>query len=382
MTLHIAVVPPKYDPTLAKILFQWSVPAGSNLGLANNRFEVRFSPAPGRLAAVEIFDMFCGCLLPHLALNAQHVAIEGLPKVPSAVHHFWSNYLRLLGIASTVRFTAHEADASPVATEAEIPGPRPGLYFGGGVESLSLLSLIKHLKPYLLSVDGPAWMNSDHDKSSIKRNLQDQLSREHGFEFLRAWTDLRTLFPHGDTYINRYLAGTILHYLLVPLLRHHRVATTYIAAELEYALYELPFDHSLHARFIHNVVRPPNPPLLSPLNAIPKIELFDGLFQRDPELCSYLYSCLFNTSKRWCGECGKCRRISAYCEAIGISKSLIGMQEGIESRAETGRGTTDRYWQELARYRQNKHRGLSQESAPAWRWLRLLNRILRPMNRV
>jgi hypothetical protein len=371
----------EYEPATGRLLLSWSVPAGVDVGLTRDRLEIRFTPALESVTDVEVFDAFCGCLLPHLAQRTSRLVVNGLPQVNRARHEFWRWYLHELGIGVAVDFGPDATAASETGAgreAADLSGPtlhRTGLYFGGGVESMALLRLIKHTKPYLMTVDGPAWMNSDYDRSSIKGGIQQSLAQRYGLEFLRIWTDARTLFPEGDEYVNKYITGSLFYYTLLPLMRRHAVGTCYLACELEYALYELPFDLSLHSRFVHKVSRAPDPPLLSPLNAIPKIDLLDDLYHGDPELCSYLYSCLLNSQNRWCGECGKCRRISAYCEAIGLPRELIGMQEGICHDPETGAKTRALYWQSLQRYRE-RTQGSQSDPMPAtaksfWKWPRL-----------
>jgi hypothetical protein len=97
--------------------------------------------------------------------------------------------------------------------------------------------------------------------------------------------------------------------------------------------------------------------MLSQLNAIPKVKLLHMLYTSNPEFCSYLYSCFKNSEKRWCGECGKCKRIWAFWEAIGIPRNHIGMPHQMDISEETGE-ITKKYWQNLSDYlsdkRQNK----------------------------
>jgi hypothetical protein len=370
----------EYEPATGRLLLSWNVAAGVDVGLTRDRLEIRFSPVIEDVTDAEVADIFCGCLLPHLALRGPELVVNGLRGMTPARRDFWLWYLNELGIVADVSL---DAPASERAANPALPAPhRTGLYFGGGVESLSLLRIILHSNPYLMTVDGPAWMNSDYDRSSIKGAIQQDLARRYGLEYLRIWTDARTLFPDGDEYVNKYITGSLFYYTLLPLMRRHAVGTCYLACELEYALYELPFDLSLHSRFVHKVSRAPDPPLLSPLNALPKIDLLDDLYRGDPELCSYLYSCLLNSERRWCGECGKCRRISAYCEAIGLPLALIGMQEGICHDPETGAKTRALYWRSLQQYRERKH-GVQPEPAHEiagpipvtggsfWKWPRL-----------
>jgi hypothetical protein len=379
VTLTVEVNKYTYEAKTGRLFISWSIPSGQDVGLSREQLEIRFSPVIDEITDGEVADIFCGCLLPHLALQGPRLVVNGLGGLTPARRDFWLWYLNELGIDADVTLEVDATELPAPDRDAPPVHHRTGLYFGGGVESLALLRLIRHTSPYLMTVDGPAWMNSDYDRSSIKGEIQAGLARRYGLEYLRTWTDARTLYPQGDEYVNKYITGSLFYYLLLPLMRRAKVGVCYLACELEYALYELPFDLSLHARFIHKVSRVPDPPLLSPLNAIPKVDLLEDLYRGDPELCSYLYSCLQNLDNRWCGDCGKCRRISAYCEAIGLPRSLIGMQEGICHEPETGATTRALYWQSLERYRERK--GLVQPvvepepitatKKPFWKWPRL-----------
>jgi hypothetical protein len=327
-----------YERSEGKLVFRWLLDQTGNLNqlLLSDRCCIRFTPPPAAITESEIADMFVGILGPHLASKAEVLDLS----IPFAMQPdqaaFWTRYIG--GLVPSCRIAI---SASPISTQSQVRATPPrtgslGLYFGGGVESLNLLSLLRHQSPYLLTVDGPHWMNSDYGKSSIKLELQHKLAREYKVSFLRVWTDARLLFNDGDPHVNRYVTGTLMYYTLLPLLRLHSVSVCIFGAEMEYAQVEDAYDQSIHPRHIHRVVRPPNPPILPALTAIPKVRLLSDLYERAPEFLAYLYSCFSNTSRRWCGDCGKCRRISRFCEVIGIPKHLIGMQEDIPAGPEDG----------------------------------------------
>ena len=287
----------EYEPYSGRLLISWIVPSGHNVGLWRNQLEIRFSPPLETITDLEVANIFCGCLLPHFALFGSNLTLNGLPGLNAERLNFWrvsprTGHRRRGNFrVPSIRFVRF-GDHPP--RSADLTPYRP--LFWRRCRELGPVALIKHTKPYLMTVDGPSWMNSDYDRSSIKGELQKALALRYGLEFLRIWTDARTLFPEGDEYVNKYITGSLFYYTLLPLMRRHAVGVCYLACELEYALYELPFDLSLHARFIHKVSREPDPPLLSPLNAIPKVDLLDDLYRGDPELCSYLYSCLQNSA--------------------------------------------------------------------------------------
>jgi len=141
-----------------------------------------------------------------------------------------------------------------------------------------------------------------------------------------------------------------MYYPFMPIVRERHCGKIYHSMELEYMQVDEQYDRSIHPRFSHHVARPPLPSLEAVMTEYSKIQLLEKLYRNNPRLCSYLYSCLNNTSLRWCGKCGKCKRLSAFCETIGIEKSLIGMQEGISHEPEEG-ALTKLYWQSLDTYK-------------------------------
>jgi len=232
---------------------------------------------------------------------------------------------------------------------SQLQGGRLGLLFGGGVESLTALSFNLHLKPALLSLHEPMWMNNDYSVYPLKKKLEDQLAERYNLQIIRVWHDLRPLFNETDEYVNQWITGGFMYYSLVPQMRELNIHLLLQASELEYALVCEQYDRSIHPSFINNIARKPLPPIFSVLNAITKVELLDLLYSSNSELCRYIYSCLRNSERRWCGECGKCRRISAFCKAVAVPFSLIEMQEDIPHIRETGE-LTNLYGRSLDNY--------------------------------
>jgi hypothetical protein len=336
--------------------FQWHLNqrGDGDPPLLSDQCSVRFTPPPPEIEESEIADIFLAILGPHLAAKSSRLALSLPFALEPRQIAFWTKYLAGIVPSCEASIAASLDPIPPPEIEEAAANGRLGLYFGGGVESLNLLSLLRHQHPYLLTVDGPRWMNSDYDVSSIKLELQRQLTRDHKVSFLRAWTDARLLFWDDDLHVNRYVSGTLMYYTLAPLLRRHGVTACLFGAELEYAQVDDVYDQSIHPRYIHRVVRPPNPPILPALTATPKIRLLADLYERAPEFLAYLYSCLRNTTQRWCGDCGKCRRLSRFCEVIGMPKDLIGMQEGIPTDPEDGE-LSRIYWDNCEKFRLRSH---------------------------
>ena len=240
---------------------------------------------------------------------------------------------------------------APAACRPQLSGAgaQTALFFGGGVESLSLLSLLRHGTPYLLEILGPSWMNSDYGRNPIKRRLHDEMAARFGLTFLRAATSIRPLLTLDEADVSRYVTGSLFYTTALPFIRTLDLRNVFLAAEYEFALLEETFNQSIHPRFVHRIPKCGGTGVISALNGIPKIELLDWLYRRDPELSRYLYSCFWNSEKRWCGRCGKCRRMFAFCKEIGIPPEWVGMEDEIDVTPEYGYSTRG-YWDNLEIY--------------------------------
>jgi len=306
---------------------------------------------PAVITEAEAADIFCAYTIPHL--SAQDVAIDVYGAINQEQRDFWTAYCEKLFIGSLskpdIRWLSRNRRESTALT---MPHGRSktALLFGGGVESLAALSDFLTQKPLLLSLVGPLWMNNDYEKSNLKYDLENRLSAEFDIEVARVWHNIKEVVKMPDEYTNKYITGGLMYYPFMPIVRERHCGKIYHSMELEYMQVDEQYDRSIHPRFSHHVARPPLPSLEAVMTEYSKIQLLEKLYRNNPRLCSYLYSCLNNTSLRWCGKCGKCKRLSAFCETIGIDKSLIGMQEGISHEPEEG-ALTKLYWQSLDTYK-------------------------------
>jgi 7-cyano-7-deazaguanine synthase in queuosine biosynthesis len=134
--------------------------------------------------------------------------------------------------------------------------------------------------------------------------------------------------------MNKWSTGFLFYFLALPIAGHFGLEVLMKSSELEEALNFSDYDMSLNPRTVPAISFPAkNMPIILPAyNGHSKIQMFEELTSGN--FIDYLYSCLKNTDKRWCGKCGKCVRISKYCEILGFDKSLIGMQEGIKGKRE------------------------------------------------
>ena len=305
----------------------------------------------------EAVDIFCSVAIPHLAANFDEIRVIAPGTKGQAV--FWPRYIDQLfstfGKTPVVNFEklSNQEEVKTICQNST--SQKTALLFGGGVESLAALNLLINQKPVLLSLMGPRWMNNDHELSPLKRKLEDKLVARFSLKIARVWSNIKEIFAEGDEYINKFVTGSFMYYSFAPLIRELMLQAIFHAMEFEYSCVKESYDRSIHPRFSYTIPRKELPPIISVLNSFPKIEIFEILYRTNPELCSFVYSCLKNTNTRWCGECGKCRRISAFCEAIGIPKSHIGMQGDIPYEPENGK-LSQLYWKNLKIYKSKKHK--------------------------
>lgn len=317
---------------------------------------------PQVITEAEAADIFCAFTLPHLA--AQNIAAEVHGPLTQMQFDFWKEYCAKLLIGTSLRpdfrrqpCGYQETPSSDMPTTAS----RIALLFGGGVESLTALSEFLPSKPLLLSLVGPLWMNNDHAASELKFDLENRLLAEFDLEIARVWHNLKEVVVTPDEYMNKYITGGLMYYLFTPVIREKNCGVVYHSMEREYLIVNEQYDRSIHPLFSHHVARSTLAPLRTMMTEYTKIELLDRLYGNNPKLCAYLYSCLNNTQLRWCGKCCKCRRLSAFCEEVGINKSLIGMQEGIPYEPETGT-LTKLFWQNLDAYKARRSSSIATSS--------------------
>lgn len=226
--------------------------------------------------------------------------------------------------------------------------PNIGLFYGGGVESTFALSTLYHKKPLLISINGENWMNADKSKSSIKYEIFNELIKEYGLNLQEINMNIRTLINESDEIFNRYVTGNIFYFLTLPIANKFNLGVLYLSTEEEYAQSPNSHDTTIHPRFVDNVyLKLANYPfMVSIYVGYSKIEMFKKLAQTN--FIKYIYSCFCNTEKRWCGRCSKCFRISEYCDRVGLSRNIIGMQEGISGIRENS-DLSSHYWSNMDR---------------------------------
>jgi len=338
----------RYNPANGELIINIKAQKLAKQVFSSNVIRLKYiTIKPAVITEAEAADIFCAYTIPHL--SAQNAAIDVYGAITQEQSDFWTTYCDKLFIGSlskpNIRWLSRNQRESTAPTISDSTS-KIALLFGGGVESLTALSDFLIQKPLLLSLVGPLWMNNDYEKSNLKYNLENRLCIDFDIEIARVWHNIKEVVKMPDEYTNKYITGGLMYYPFMPIIRERNCSKIYHSMEREYMDVDEQYDRSINPRFSHHVGRPPLPPLEAVMTEYSKIELLERLYQNNPKLFSYLYSCLNNTSLRWCGKCGKCQRLSAFCETIGIDKSLIGMQEGISHERETGT-LTKLYWQNL-----------------------------------
>jgi len=277
-----------------------------------------------------IYGALAFLLAPHVEKHSMVTVRLPLPNTPELVSYFERVLRELLLDPSEITWDFQGEHAAIAPTYSA--GLRPGLLYGGGVESCFALSQLHERSPVLLGIEGKNWMNSDPRLGSLKQDLLSELCEKKDLQMEPIYSNAFYALALGDEYKNRWITGPLFYWNCVPACRHLGLASLLLSAEFEYALIRQKIDRSLTPNSLPAFAHPSGPVFLPICYSLPKIELMERLSQTD--FIHYLYSCFKNSDKRWCGECGKCSRISDFCEAIGLERATIGMQEGIPSRHE------------------------------------------------
>lgn len=281
--------------------------------------------------------------LPVLVKEYRDVRITAPYKFCAITINYWNNYLKK-NLHSSDFTVSFETTGNPLPErEGEIFSEKLdniGLLFGGGVETLFALSTMYQKKPVLISIIGEYWMNNDTENAAIKFALERDLCDKYALTMQRIEMNARSIMCFGDEYMNRHITGGLFYFLSLPVADRLNIGVICQSTESE-ALADMWL--SISPRFSKELfIKEAGFPLYFNIyNGYSKAEMFEELAKTD--FIKYIYSCFFNSGKRWCGECSKCYRISEYCERIGLDRALIGMQEGIRGKRERSPLSMD-YW--------------------------------------
>lgn len=284
-------------------------------------------------------NILLSVLLPLVTIDSDKVNIRSSFPISESTLDYWTNLLRKLHKNQNILITCKNVAIATEEKENSVSKTNGnkeqiGLFFGGGVESMFALAKTIHKNPILLSIVGDQWMNNELDNYSIKLKLENELVDKYNLNIQKITTNIRTIVNDKDSFINKYSTGFMFYFLALPVTKEFNIQFLLETVELELALNFTDYDLSFNPRTIASTSFPEEsyPIIFSAFTGHSKVQLFEELAQTD--FINYLYSCYNNTDKRWCGTCGKCRRISKYCEVLGVDKKTIGMQEGIKAKRE------------------------------------------------
>ena len=273
--------------------------------------------------------------LPIMAIDHDDIEIQSPFDISEATLNYWQDYLKLIFPLRTINIHVNNIAPNIISKDDIFTSENntgTGLLFGGGVESTFALSKFYYRNPVLISIIGEKWMNNDTKSAQIKFDLEKQLCSDFNLNMQRVNTNLRTIFPGKDSFVNKYSSGPQFYFLSLPIANQFSLHTIYRAGEIEVALNFTDYDKSINLRTTIDIsFKKHQYPLLLPVfTAFSKIQMLDELNKSD--FLKYIYSCSNNTGNRWCGTCGKCYRISRFMETLNIDKSIIDMPEGIVGR--------------------------------------------------
>jgi len=306
----------------------------SNASLLEAKGELRIDyPFALRISDDDVEQIVLSTFLPLASVDGPIVMRAPFDLVRGA---YWRAYLaRFAELSQSLSFErrANNVERGEGALLETVRGTsNVGILFGGGVESLFGLFKLASLNPHLFAVVGPGFMNNDHARSSIKEEVEARLQADMGVRLHRVETNARRLWIVSDDAVpNKLCTGLLFYFYMRPMMAALGVELLLKVSEFEEAQNFSDYDQSINPRFLSHIS---DGPVFVPfLNAYSKIQMFEEL-SRTPYF-DYVYSCLNNTDKRWCGRCSKCRRLAEYGRRLGIDTGRIGLDPSIEYVKET-----------------------------------------------
>jgi hypothetical protein len=289
---------------------------------------------------------FLAIAIPTLCYENDEVLVTLPFRVTAADRCHWQATLRFLNLNRSK--LAIEGDG-PVLQLKYLRPPanpnRPGLFYGGGLESNAALASLLDRLPLLFVTDGPGWMNNQTDANiGVKYQLENHLCDRFGLELLRARSNARQVSYLPEPTLHYYCSGGIFHWMAAAAGLRLGMVQFFISQELEGTLIREHGDLSLKPDSVFGSGHPECPMVVPIFGWAAKAELFDRL--KDTDLFEYVYSCSHNGERRWCGKCGKCWRMAEYCDMFGIPIERLGMDE--RPRGSLGRSRRHRVWQLMA----------------------------------
>jgi hypothetical protein len=321
-------------------IVEWSAtPLGDCFRHAPFRTRYESNVPPNALYPTQ---QFLSVILPIYSAIHKQVVIVSPFTIHADIQNYWERIFKVIKMPkSQTHWFSTAPDKQIGFKTTEVACGRPGILFGGGVESSFAVYSLERMKPVLLSLTGENMMNN-RPNYQVKKELENELIRIRGLNLQRVTTNAYSLLRRGDCTQHRFTTGLLMYWSFVPLSEVFRLNVIYKGSELEEALdYGNKQNIALHPTSIKHFSAPGEAMFLPLFNCYPKIEMMAELSKTD--FIKYVYSCLNNTKERWCGKCFKCARMSAYCHYLNIDPAIIGMRKDIPWKPETGE-VTKYFW--------------------------------------
>ena len=218
-----------------------------------------------------------------------------------------------------------------------------GLLFGGGAESLLVLSqlLEQGISPVLLSVCGEGWPGSDPTVNGGKLRHDEFVAASLGLKLIRAETSLYKLLGElfegidvpkcgkGIFFPNALGFCPLVSTACLPVFAGLGIRYLWHGSEKEHEGY-LP-GYCLSGGFMRELAKGLQPfvAYCPVLLDTPKLEVVRQLTSRRPDLARMQFSCFWAVEGTWCYRCEKCYRCYALVRACGFDPSLIDFDSGV-----------------------------------------------------
>lgn len=247
----------------------------------------------------------------------------------------WKHYIDAVSrtcLKKKTDIVFENGEEPPISEVAQ--GTKKALLFGGGTESLLVLSRLLQEKerPILVSVGGPRWAGSDPDKNPAKSEMDQKVCRDLGLELAVIRTNFREVVSDADwdsrmkprhSITNAALLNPFMISSFAP------VAGFYGAGKLlqgnekmtgvsEYFCFSSEGTRLLRgasSAFIFEAL----------LQDAYKEAVCNELYRNYPDMVRYQYSCWRNEGSRWCHRCETCARYFFMMEYSGVDPRIAGL---------------------------------------------------------
>lgn len=263
-----------------------------------------------------------------------HLPVAVAPRVLQTWQKVCADTTRVFARrVARLEFVAPAQTEKPAAENEDLQ--ETALLFGGGTESLLTLGrlLDQKIKPYLVSVWGPAWPGSNPTTNHDRYVLEEKLARDLGLRVIRIHTDFKKLYSKKNfkPYMRQkaYLVNAAMFLpinlaVVLPIVRYYTIGTIVSGNEAENSqaveTYSCSQGMTRNLRFPSRVAT-----YRSFLEDVSKMNVIKELHSKHPQLATYQYSCCKSIDKRWCLHCEKCMRNYMGLKILDIDPRKVGI---------------------------------------------------------